>query len=328
MSIRSRVNAFLRPPDLHHGAARVFNLSMGGLILANVAATVIESLPAVHGNAEWSQAFHAFDGVSVAIFTVEYLLRLWTCTEEEHYRHPLWGRMKWMISPMAIIDVLAIAPFYVGLAVHHETIDLRFVRMLRLVRILRVLKLTRHSDALQTLWRVIHSKRHDLVNSLILLLMLVVLFASLAYVFEHGADPKNSDHFSSIPAAMWWAVVTLTTVGYGDVFPITVGGRIVAACTAACGIAMFALPTAVLGAAFINELSNREAAASSAGEASAAPAGADETSSAAGSTVTANALGSAGAPGAEASAAKGPTICPHCGKDVGRPLGGVERSPT
>jgi voltage-gated potassium channel len=299
MSLKSRIHGVLALPDPHHGAGRIVNLAMGGLILANVAAAVAESIPSVHSDADWSRALHAFDAVSVAIFTVEYLLRLWSCTQEPAYSHPLWGRLRWMFSPMAIIDLLAFAPFYVALVVRHEAVDLRVVRLLRLVRILRLLKLTRHSEALQTLWRVVYSKRHDLANSLMLLSLLVVLFASLAYVFEHGADPEKPDHFSSIPAAMWWAVVTLTTVGYGDVFPITVGGRIVAACTAACGIAMFALPTAVLGAAFMNELSERESTARSAGEAAAA-----------------------GTPSTDPPARPASATCPHCGKELSGPPAG------
>jgi voltage-gated potassium channel len=224
----------------------------GGLLLliaVNVVMVVMETVEPVHSR--FHRWFWAVEVASVAVFTVEYALRLWTATLLPGYAHPVWGRVRWALSPMALVDLLAILPFY--LTMTH--VDLRVLRVLRLARVFRVAKMARYARALRTLGRAVHSERENLLSALTILGLVLVVAASLMYYAEREAQPEA---FSSIPAAMWWAIVTLTTVGYGDAYPVTVFGRIVGGVVAVTGIGSFAIPTAILGAAFLRELEARK----------------------------------------------------------------------
>lgn len=186
------------------------------------------------------------------MFTVEYILRAWSSTFSESYRSPVTGRLRYMLTPLAVIDLLAIVPFYLPFL----GVDLRSFRALRLFRIVRIFKLGRYSTAMQLTGRVIASRGPELITTLSILLVLMLLSASLMYYAEHDAQP---DAFSSIPAAMWWAIATLSTVGYGDVYPLTPVGKLLASVIALLGIGMFALPTGILGAAFVEEIQRTKA---------------------------------------------------------------------
>ena len=163
----------------------------------------------------WFQGFEAF---SIAVFTVEYVLRVWSAIEQTYprYKHPLWGRLRYAASPMAVIDLLAVLPFYLSFLL---PIDLRVLRVLRLVR---MFKLTRYSPAMNLLLAALREEVQAIAAALFVLLLLLVLASSLAYLAEHEAQPAA---FGTIPQAMWWAIVTLTTVGYGDVVPVTPLGK-------------------------------------------------------------------------------------------------------
>lgn len=218
------------------------------LILLNVAAVVVGSVPSVVRR--WDHWLDLFELFSVVIFSVEYVARVWSCTVESRFSHPLLGRLRYMATPAALIDLLAILPFYITFA----KVDLRYMRAFRLVRLARLAKLGRYSEAASLLLRVLRNKREELILTLGLLLTLTVVFASLIFAAESEAQP---DKFPDIPHAMWWAIVTITTVGYGDVYPVTTLGKVVGAATALLGILMIALPTGVFGAAFVEELGNR-----------------------------------------------------------------------
>jgi voltage-gated potassium channel len=192
--------------------------------------------------------FFIIDPVSVIIFTVEYILRLWVCTLNPEYSHPIKGRRRFMVTPFAIIDLLAIVPFYLPFLIH---VDLRFLRILRLFRILRILKLGRYSDAVTTFRSIIFWKKEELLVALSLLFIALVLVSSVMYYAEHEAQPEL---YSSIPAAMWWALVTLATVGYGDVYPVTFLGKMMSGVAIIIGVCIFALPTAIFAAGFIEEI--------------------------------------------------------------------------
>ena len=226
-------------------ASFIFDVFMICLIVANVVAIVLETEPSLHGR--YHQFFFDFEGFSVTIFTIEYILRVWSCTADAAagYEHPLLGRIKFMLSPMAIIDFLAFAPFYVSAFV---IVDLR---ILRIFRLLRLLKLTRYSPALTIIWAVIVTQRRALTAALLLMGTALMFSSSIVYVFEHNVQP---DKFGSIPEAMWWSIATLTTVGYGDATPITPLGRIFGAITMIMGIGMLALPTGVIATGFANEI--------------------------------------------------------------------------
>ena len=220
------------------------------LIVANVAAFALDTVATVR--ARFGTALFAFEVFSVLVFTAEYLLRLWSCVEAPRWRPPLRGRVRWAFTPMALIDLAAVLPFWLPFV----GVDLRFTRAARIARLLRIAKFGRYSRALRTLGRVLVRKRSELVSVAMVLAVLLVLTASLMYLVEHEAQPEK---FSSGFAAMWWAIVTLTTVGYGDVFPATTIGQLLGAVIAVLGIGMFALPAGILGAAFTEELARRRA---------------------------------------------------------------------
>lgn len=215
------------------------------LIVMNVAAVVLESVASLsiaHG-----PLFHAFDLASVGVFSVEYLLRLWTCVEEpeRRFHHPFWGRLKWMATPMAIIDLLAVLPFYLSFMMH---IDLRALRVLR---VLRILKLSRYSLSISVIVAVVRNEARAIGAVLFVMIVVMVFSASLMYLAEHEAQPHV---FRDIPTAMWWAVVTLTTLGYGDMVPITPLGHFIGGITAVLGVGMIALPAGVLASGFSEEM--------------------------------------------------------------------------
>lgn len=249
-SVRRQVHELLEP----RAGDRLGRLVDGVILLVialNVVAFILETVESVHRMAPGF--FRRFEIFSVIIFSAEYLLRLWSVTADPRYAAPIRGRIRFALTPMAMIDLLAVLPFYLPFV----GIDLRVFRAARLFRIFRVAKLGRYSLALQTFGRVLTAKREELVTTLMLLLLLLLFAASLLYFAENRAQPEA---FSSIPAAMWWGIATLTTVGYGDVYPITWIGRFLASLIAIAGIGMFALPTGILGAAFVEEIQNRRRA--------------------------------------------------------------------
>jgi len=197
--------------------------------------------------ASYSSFFHIFEIVSIVVFTVEYLIRFWICTADQRYRHPVFGRVRYIVTPMAVVDLLAILPFYLPLLI---PFDLRFSRALRLMRLFRVFKFGRYTSALHILGRVLRNKKAELYICIFTIMILLIVASSIMYFVERQAQPEQ---FSSIPATMWWGVATLTTVGYGDVYPVTVFGKLIGALIAVLGIGMFALPAGILASGFAEE---------------------------------------------------------------------------
>jgi voltage-gated potassium channel len=226
--------------------ARWVRLLLASWIMANVVAMVLETVPSL---ADWHPGLASFEAASVVLFSLEYLARLYAAP-----LHPQWhGRGAWRArwcyvrSPAALIDLAAVLPSLLVLA----GVDLRLLRIVRLSRLLRIAKLSRYSLAVQTLQRVLLHKAPDLMSLLFVLAVLLLLSSTAMYHLEHDAQPHA---FSSIPATMWWGIVTLTTIGYGDLAPVTAGGRALGGLVAVLGIGMFALPAGLLGAAFVDEL--------------------------------------------------------------------------
>ncbi len=228
--------------------SRLFDTFLVALILLNVAAFVAETVPAYA--ARYGPWFHAFELVSVGIFTIEYLLRLWTAVEVPFLsRLPPWkARVRYAQSPALIIDLLAFLPFYLGAFLN---LDLRVLRALRL---LRFLKLSRYSPAMYSLFRVLSNERHALMGAGLLLMGAVLFAATGMYFLEGQVQP---DKFGSVPDAAWWAIATLTTVGYGDVAPITPVGKAFGGLVMVVGLCILALPVAIIAAGFAQELSRR-----------------------------------------------------------------------
>ena len=228
-------------------SSQAFDIFIISLISLNAIALIVGTVEEIHQVSP--QAFRIFEIVSMAIFTVEYLLRVWSCTANPRYAHPVFGRLRFIVSPIALIDLLAILPFYVVFLVNLHGLDLRFLRAVRLLA--RVARLSRYSSGLRTLARVIHAKRSDLLTVIMVLSLLLLMASSLIFFAEKEAQP---DKFANIPQAMWWSIITLTTVGYGDAVPVTVAGRLLAGLIAILGIGLFALPAGILGSGFVDEL--------------------------------------------------------------------------
>lgn len=228
------------------GSARWVQGGIQVLIFLNVVAVALETVRSLR--ADYGTAFRAFEWLSVGLFTIEYIARVASCTCEERFARPVVGRLRYMLTPMALVDLLAIAPAYLPWLI---AMDLRQLRALRLVRVFRVLKLGRYSRAVRSLGAALTRKREELAVTLLAMSILLVLASSALFYAEHEAQPES---FSSIPASMWWAVTTLTTVGYGDMAPVTVIGKLAAALVAILGLALFALPAGVLASAFVEQV--------------------------------------------------------------------------
>ncbi|NGM67721.1 ion transporter [Natronolimnobius sp. AArcel1] len=224
------------------------------LIAVNVAMVILETVDALA--IAYSGAFYYFELFSVAVFTIEYLGRVWSAVDNPAYEGPITGRLEFASRPLLIVDFLAIIPFY--LTVVGVQADLRFLRALRLIRLFRLLKLARYSTAMQSFGLVIEEKKEKLILAFSANLLLLVIASSAMYYIE---NPHQPEAFSSIPQAFWWGVATLTTVGYGDVHPITPLGQFVGAVVAMLGIGLFALPASILASGFIEQAENDEKSA-------------------------------------------------------------------
>ncbi len=212
------------------------------LIALNTLAVVLESVPVL--SQRYRFLFNAFETFSVIVFMLEYLLRVWTCTVDPRYASPVQGRLRFALTVFALIDLIAILPFFLPLVMN---VDFRFVRILRFFRLLRLLKLGRYFQSLRLFGQILHNKKEELVVALGGVL-LVLLFASAGmYTLEHTAQPNA---FSSIPASMWWGISTLTTVGYGDIYPITPLGKVLGSLISLFGIGLIALPAGILASGF------------------------------------------------------------------------------
>jgi voltage-gated potassium channel len=225
--------------------SRAFDVGILLLIGVNVVAVILETVPGIE--TRFGGAFLWFERVSVAVFSVEYLARIWSAPADPRYTGALRGRLRYAVTPMALVDLLAVLPFFLPFV----GVDLRFVRALRLMRLFRVAKAGRYVSALRLFRAVAVAKKEELVITTCIVALLLLMASSLMYFTEHSAQPEV---FSSIPATMWWAIATLTTVGYGDVFPITPLGRLLGSAVAILGIGLFALPTAILGSGFVDEI--------------------------------------------------------------------------
>jgi voltage-gated potassium channel len=247
-SLRRRVHELLEAGQHEDRASRVVDLSLMTLILISVTANVLESVPQFY--ARHHLLLEALEISCVSVFTLEYLLRLLCAIEKDdpRFRRPVLGRLRFMLTPLALADLLAILPFYLSAWIG---VDLRLLRVLRL---LRIFKLAHYFSALSILLDVIRRERHAFGAAYFLVALGLMMASSGVYLFEHRAQP---DAFGSIPASIWWAVATLTTVGYGDVTPITTGGKVFSAVVMMIGVGTVAVPTGLLATGFAFELQRR-----------------------------------------------------------------------
>lgn len=243
---RRRIYHLLEVAHENDYASKFVDVLLIILIVLNVIAVVIETLPSLQGRYE--QSFLIFDYFSAIVFAIEYGFRVWVCVEDASFRRGLTdkrARLKYILSPMAIVDLLAFLPSLLQIVVDA---DLRFLRILRL---LRMFKLTRYSASMEMVLNVVRKEKNAFFAAFFVLMVLMVIAASGMYHVEHEVQPEA---FASIPHAMWWAMVTLTTVGYGDIAPITPIGKLFGGMIIIGGVGLVALPAGIMASAFAEEM--------------------------------------------------------------------------
>lgn len=248
-SLRYRTLVLLEKSEDGDLKGKIVDISILSLVLLNILAVVIESVDAIYSRYElW---FYYFELISVAIFTVEYLLRLWAngATQPDNKRMVRNGSLRYALSFHGVIDLVAILPFYLQML--FPGLDLRVLRILRLMR---VFKLSHYSTALEDLFSAIWQERRSFAAASYLLLLALILTSSIMFYAESEYQP---DKFSSIPNAMYWALITLTTVGYGDVSPVTSVGKVVSIFTAFLGVSIVAMLTGIVASAFSNQMARK-----------------------------------------------------------------------
>lgn len=250
-TVSQRIWSILETSEKGDKASHAFDVFIIVLIFLNVIAVILDSVQNIQFRISRFLTF--FEIISVCIFSVEYFLRIAVCTSDSRYSHPIWGRIRFVLTPLALIDLLAIVPFFVTIL----RLDLRFIRVFRLFRFLRVLKSARYTKAFRLLKDVFREQIEELVLSFFMMINMLVLSSCLLYYVE---NPVQQDAFPSIPATMWWAVATLTTVGYGDIVPVTAFGKILASVVSILGVAFFALPAGIISSGFVEQLRRKHAA--------------------------------------------------------------------
>jgi voltage-gated potassium channel len=244
-SFRQKMHALVFPSEFGGKLHGLFDTFIMVWVMISVVAVILESVQGI--SHVLNLEFILLDALAVGIFSLEYCVRMYCCVEEPGFKKALSGRVKYGKSPSMLVDLLAILPFFLEAFLHH-LFDLRFLRVFRLMRLL---KLTRYTGATGTLTKVIAREWPVLSASAFVMLLLVVLTASLGYLFEHDAQP---DKFENIPQSIYWAVITLASVGYGDISPVTMMGRVMTIILALMGIGIFAIPAALLSSAFTDQL--------------------------------------------------------------------------
>ena len=228
---------------------RVFDTLITLLIIANAGVVLFED--AVATDRSWRPWLMGFADISIALFTVEYLCRVWVVVESEQLQSmsAFRARLRYVFSLASLIDLIAILPFYLGALI---AVDLRYLRLLRLFW---VLKLTRFSPALQSLGAVFYRESRSFLGAPLIVIILVISSATIMHLLERKAQPEK---FGTVLASMWWAIITLTTVGYGDVVPHTLPGRMFGGICALLGLCLLALPAGIMARAFAEEIRRRD----------------------------------------------------------------------
>lgn len=247
--VKKWVYNLIREDDSNDWKANIFDGIIITLIVINVVQVVADTfqLPPM-----MQQISYIIEVVSVAVFSLEYVMRVWVST----YLYPdsphMIARLRYIISFMAIVDLLAILPFYVPFII---PVDLRVLRSLRMIRLLRLFKVNRYTSALSAIAQVFKSRASQLLSSMFIVGLLMLISAVLMYNIESAAQP---DTFHNAFDALWWAVATFTTVGYGDIYPVTDAGKILSAIIAILGIGLVAVPTGIISAGFMEQVEHRK----------------------------------------------------------------------
>jgi voltage-gated potassium channel len=243
---RLAVYGLIRDDDENGLAENIFDGVIITLIVINVALVILDTFDNFPA---WAYSlFRYIEVVSVVIFTIEYTVRLWTAPLKYADMRPLRATVKHAFSFMSIVDLLAILPFYLPFVF---PVDLRVLRMVRLLRLLRLLKMNRYTTALSSIASVFRRKAAQLVSSMFVVALLMVMSSVLMYTVENPVQPEV---FRNAFSGLWWAVATFTTVGYGDIYPVTAAGRVISGIIALLGIGLVAVPTGIISAGFVEQM--------------------------------------------------------------------------
>jgi voltage-gated potassium channel len=248
-TLRRKMYNILREDGRKIKKRRIFDMTLMALILVSLVFIILDTfmMPA------WYRTLsHWVELVSVVLFTIEYIARVWTAPLMYPTLTSLRAYCKYIFSFIALIDLLSILPFYLPFVF---PVDLRVLRSLRIIRLLRVFKIGRYTSALTVIGQVFRKKAHQLMSSLLVLFMLMTIAAVMMYNVESVAQP---DKFTNVFSALWWAVSTITTVGYGDLYPITVVGQLLGMIISFLGIALVAVPTGIISAGFVEAINMEE----------------------------------------------------------------------
>ncbi|MEM6569889.1 MAG: ion transporter [Planctomycetota bacterium] len=298
-TLRSRVHFILEVDRLGDPLSRAVDRALVILIIANVLASILQSVEEIYD--AMPLAFTVFEDLSIGVFALEYVLRVWSCVEQERYRDPVRGRLRFAGTPMMLLDLAVL--------VIPSALDLRPLRILRLLR------LGRYSPQLRLFARVVAEKRDELFVGLFVAVVMLVACSTAMYHVECDVN----DAFHSIPETMWWGVATLTTVGYGDVYPVTVAGKILGAMVAILGVGLFALPAGILASGFSEAIGReRQERRDRRLTAASGPAEGSERGSEPGSgdAPSASESGKSVAAGETTTRVQTSGTCPHCGASI------------
>jgi voltage-gated potassium channel len=250
MTFRKRLYLILEPGITGGISEKIFEVLLVIIIILNIVAILLDSVTEIH--VEYKYLFYRFEIFSVLFFTFEYVARIYSIVEKPAFSHPIKGRLSYALTPMSLVDLMSFLPFYLIFF----ALDLRFLRVFRLMGLFRMFKIARYMKALDIFKKVIADRKEQLVLSIIFILFMLVIISSLMYYVEREAQPEA---FSSIPATMWWGVATLTTVGYGDIVPMTPLGKVLGGLFAIVGVGLFALPAGILSSGFYEIMHQKDA---------------------------------------------------------------------
>lgn len=244
-SKKKTIFTIINADDSSYLPSKLFDILIIILIILSIGSVILSTFDNIPSSILKINTY--FEYFSITVFSIEYLLRIWTA-DLLYKQGPLMSRLRYIFSLMAIIDLLAILPFYLPFV---TKIDLRSLRTLRLIRMVRIFKLNRYTTALNSVTHVLKKKKEQLLSSMFVVILLMIISSILMYYCEHDAQP---DVFKNAFSGLWWAIATLTTVGYGDIYPITVVGKILSTFLALLGIGLVAVPTGIISSGFSEEL--------------------------------------------------------------------------
>lgn len=247
-SLKQKIYYILEYSNISNPLSYVDDFIITALIIISALGFMFETEP--HSQ-KYENLLLGIEIFATVAFTIEYFLRLWVCDLNRKYRHPVKGRIKYIFTPLLIIDFLAVIPLYLMVFFPFPIV----IKVSHILRFFRLFKIGRYSDSIRTIARVMWAKREELFATLIAVIFVLVFVSSLMYFVEKDEQPEQ---FRSIPATMWWGVITLTTVGYGDVYPITVIGKVLSSCLAVFGIGIIALPAGIIASGFAEEIEKKQ----------------------------------------------------------------------